>query len=141
MLHPCNCQILGKVGTKMSRFLRKTAFCIYENKCANQLSRYLTADQCLCFCYIDSLIPLTPNFKPQAIFCYCIAQILSDLVGKPGEWFCHDTAHIVQQQFKILPIICLFHLFTSPVGAIFDVLALQHFGECAFTFLAKYTIF
>ena len=42
---------------------------------------------------------------------------------------------------EILPIISLFHLFTSPVGAIFDVLALQHFRECAFTFLAKNTIF
>ena len=39
----------------MSRVVRKPAFCICENKDADQLRE---ADQRLCFRYIDSAIPL-----------------------------------------------------------------------------------
>ena len=42
---------------QLSRVVRKPAFCIWENKDANQLHGNRKADQHLCFCYIDSTIP------------------------------------------------------------------------------------
>ena len=42
----------------MSLFVRKTAFCICENKDADQLRDNREADQPLCFRYIDSTILL-----------------------------------------------------------------------------------
>ena len=44
----------------MSLVVRKPAFCICENKDADQLRGYREADQCLCFHYMDSTIPLLP---------------------------------------------------------------------------------
>ena len=41
----------------MSRVMRKPAFCICENKVADQLRGIREADQRLCFRYIDSTIP------------------------------------------------------------------------------------
>ena len=38
--------------------MRKPAFCICENKDADQLRSYCAADQRLCFRYIDTTIPL-----------------------------------------------------------------------------------
>ena len=38
--------------------MRKPAFCICKNKGANQLCSNCTAEQCLCFCYVDSKITL-----------------------------------------------------------------------------------
>ena len=43
---------------KMCRIMRKPAFCICENKDADQLRGNREADQRLCFRYIDSTIPL-----------------------------------------------------------------------------------
>ena len=40
--------------------MRKQAFCICENKDADQLRGNRKADQRLCFRYIDSIIPLLP---------------------------------------------------------------------------------
>ena len=42
----------------LCRVLRKPAFCICENKDADQLRGNREADQRLCFRYIDSTIPL-----------------------------------------------------------------------------------
>ena len=47
----------------MSLVVRKPAFCICKNKDADQLRGNREADQCLCFCYIDSTIPLLPKYK------------------------------------------------------------------------------
>ena len=38
--------------------MRKPTFCICENKDADQLRGNREADQRLCFCYLDSMIPL-----------------------------------------------------------------------------------
>ena len=38
--------------------MRNPTFCIWENKDADQLRGYREADQCLCFRFIDSTIPL-----------------------------------------------------------------------------------
>ena len=45
----------------MSRIMRKPAFCIGENKDADQLLGNREADQHLCFRYLDSTIPLLPK--------------------------------------------------------------------------------
>ena len=42
----------------MSHVVRKLDFCLCENKDADQLCSNCTADQCLCFCYSDSITPL-----------------------------------------------------------------------------------
>ena len=52
-----HCQCQGSAD-KMSCVVRKPAFCICENKDADQLCGNREADQRLCFHYIDSTIPL-----------------------------------------------------------------------------------
>ena len=47
----------------MSLVLRKLDFCICKNKDADQLHGNREADQCLCFCYTDSTIPLLPKYE------------------------------------------------------------------------------
>ena len=49
------------VNAYMSRVVRKPAFCICENKDADQLRDNREADQRLCFRYMDSTIPLLPK--------------------------------------------------------------------------------
>ena len=87
--------------------MRKPAFCICENKDADQLCGNHTADQRLCFRYgyriadlrlsfryTDSAIPLLPKFKYLAFFCGCTARFLSDRVGNPEGVFSHDAVQI-----------------------------------------------
>ena len=45
----------------MSHVMKKSDFCICKNKDADQLRSNCTADQRLCFRYIDSTIPLLPK--------------------------------------------------------------------------------
>ena len=52
---------------KMSRVVRKPAFCICENKDADQLRSNRAADQRLCFRYIDSTIPPLPIYKISSL--------------------------------------------------------------------------
>ena len=47
----------------MSLVVRKPAFCICENKDADQLRSNCAADKRLCFRYIDSTIPLLSKSK------------------------------------------------------------------------------
>ena len=76
----------------LSRFIGKPAFCICENKGADQLRDNRRAtDQRLCFCYIDS--SHIQIFTPLAIFCGCTARFVSDLVGNPEDRFSRDEAH------------------------------------------------
>ena len=46
-----------------SLLMRKPAFCICENKDADQLRGNHEADQRLCFRYLDSTIPLLPKYE------------------------------------------------------------------------------
>ena len=50
-----------------SRVVRKTAFCICENKAADQLRGNREADQRLWFRYTDSTIPLLPKYKISSL--------------------------------------------------------------------------
>ena len=51
--------------------MREPAFCICENKDADQLRGYREvnreADQRLCFRYIDSTIPLLPKYEISSL--------------------------------------------------------------------------
>ena len=52
---------------QLSRVMRKPAFCICENKDADQLSGNREADQRLCFCYTDRTSPLLPKSEISSI--------------------------------------------------------------------------
>ena len=56
----------------MSLVLRKPAFCICENKDADQLRGNHEADQCLCFRYTDSTIPLLSKSKISSLLPYSV---------------------------------------------------------------------
>ena len=76
--------------------MRKSAFCICENKGVDQLRGNHAADQCLCFHYIvKSIYLLNPNFKPPAILCGCTAWVVLDLVGNPEDRFSCDAAQMI----------------------------------------------
>ena len=51
----------------MSLVVRKPAFCICENKDADQLRGNREADQRLCFCYTDSTIPQLPKSEISSL--------------------------------------------------------------------------
>ena len=75
--------------------MRKPAFCICENKDADQLRGNREADQRLCFRYTDSTIPLLPKSEISlAVFCGCTARFVSDLVENPEDQFSHNEAHM-----------------------------------------------
>ena len=52
---------------EMSHIMKKHVFCISENKGADQLRDNRTADQCLCFPYIDTTIPLLAKSESSSI--------------------------------------------------------------------------
>ena len=69
----------------MSLVMRKPAFCISENKDADQLHGSREADQRLCFRYTDITIPLLPKSR---------ARFVSDLVGNPEDRFSRVAAQL-----------------------------------------------
>ena len=79
----------------MSRVVRKpAAFCICENKEADQLRGNREADQRLCFRYTDSTIHLLPTSEISR------SRFVSDLVGNPENRFSHNEAHISSFAFS-----------------------------------------
>ena len=75
--------------------MRKSAFCICEKK-ADQLRGNRTADQCLCFRYIDGAIPFLLNSEISSLLTLssdCTARFVSDLVENPTDRFSGDAAH------------------------------------------------
>ena len=77
--------------------MRKTTICISENKGKDQLCSNCTADQCLCFRYMDSTIPLLSKSKISSLYhLLCLYRPVCVRTGrKPHCWFSHDEAHIV----------------------------------------------
>ena len=51
------------MNNHMSHVMTKLAFCICLNKGADQLHGNPAADEHLCFCCIDSTIPLLPEVE------------------------------------------------------------------------------
>ena len=56
-----------------SLVVRKSAFCICENKDADQLRGNGEADQRLCFRYMDSTIPLLPKSGISSLWLFSVA--------------------------------------------------------------------
>ena len=69
--------------------MRKHAFCILENKGADQFSGYRAADQRLCFLYVDSTSPLI--FQASSHLLLLNSQVC---VGNPEDRFSHEAAQI-----------------------------------------------
>ena len=53
----------------MNGIMGKHAFCTWESKGADQLHGSCSTDQHLCFCFIDSTIPVLPKSEIQASSC------------------------------------------------------------------------
>ena len=72
--------------------MRKPAFCICENKDADQLRGNREADQRLVFAtyILQSLYFLNLKFQASS----CTARFVSDLVGNPEDRFSHNKARI-----------------------------------------------
>ena len=69
--------------------MRKHAFCILENKGADQPCGYRAADQHLCFHYVDSISPLTFQASSRLLLLY--SQVC---VGNPEDRFSHEAAQL-----------------------------------------------
>ena len=76
----------------MSHVMRKPAFCIYENKGADQLRGKHSADHHLCFRYIDSRIHLLPKLEISSL--KPTAQFVLDQVGNLKDMLSHYTPHM-----------------------------------------------
>ena len=77
--------------------MRKTQFCICDNKDADQIHGNREADQCLCFFatrIVQSLFFEIRSFKSLAIFCGSAARFVSDQFGKSELLFSHDAAYM-----------------------------------------------
>ena len=78
--------------------MRKPAFCICENKDADQLLGNREADQRLGFRYIDSTIPLLPKSKISSLYPYSvIAQpgLCGTWSETPEHQFSHNEAQLI----------------------------------------------
>ena len=64
-------------------------FCILENKGADQLSGYSTADLPLYFRYVDSTIPLKIHASSHLLLLYSKV-----CVGNPEDRFSHEAAQL-----------------------------------------------
>ena len=80
----------------MSRVVRKPAFCICENKDADQLRGNREADQRLCFRYTDSTIPLLSTSEISSLY-------PSSVAVQPG--LCRTWSEIPKTGFLITRLI------------------------------------
>ena len=63
----CRIFIAYSIANHLSLVMRKPAFCICENKDADQLRGNREADQRLCFRYTDSTITLLPKSEISSL--------------------------------------------------------------------------
>ena len=81
----------------LSHVMRKPAFCMCQNKGADQLRSTGAADQHLCFRYKDSTIPLLS--KPEMSSLYPSSMVVQpDLCWtrlQPEDRFSYDIAHFM----------------------------------------------
>ena len=94
----------------MSHVIRKPAFCLCENKGADQLCGNCAADQRLCFGNTNSTISLLS--KPLAIFCGCTVWFVLDMVGNPEERFSHDVV-LSRDSYQPIHMPSLVRVFTD----------------------------
>ena len=76
--------------------MRKLAFCICENKGADQLCGNRTTDQAFVFAtqIVQSLFFLNPKFQASSHLLWLYSPIMSDLVENSEDRFSHNEAHI-----------------------------------------------
>ena len=84
--------------------MRKPAFCICENKDADQLCGNPVADQRLCFRYTDSTIPLLPKFQAPSHLLKLYSLVCVDQVRNPEDRFSHNEAQM--HPFLVKPEMC-----------------------------------
>ena len=73
--------------------MRKSTFCIGENKSADQLRSTRDADQRLYFRFTNITNHLLS--KPKVIFCACTDRFVSDRFGNHiAAWFSHEADHM-----------------------------------------------
>ena len=82
--------------------MSKSAFCICENKDADQLCSNCTTDQRLCFATQIELFRyfLNPKFPASSYLCW-YSLVVSDLVGNPEDRFSCVVAHVLSYSFLI----------------------------------------
>ena len=83
--------------------MRKPAFCIYENKDADQLRGDREADQRLCFRYTDSTVPLPPKSEISSLSSSSVAV-------QPGlcrTWSETPKTGFLTTRLKLFFVVCL----------------------------------
>ena len=89
---------------QLSRSVRKPAFCICENKDADQIRGNREADQLLCFRYIAITIPLLPKYEISSLW-------PSSVTAQPG--LCQTWSETPKTGFLITrlnsPVIDMFN--------------------------------
>ena len=80
----------------MSLVLRKSAFCICENKDADQIRGDREADQRLCFRDTDSTIPLIPKTEISSLYA-------SSVNAQPGLCWTWSEIFVVFDQVRHKP--------------------------------------
>ena len=93
--------------------MRKPAFCICENKDADQLRGNREADQRLCFRYTDSTLPLLPKSEISSIQPSSVAvqsglcQTWSE-TPKTEDRFSHNEAQLKNDKLLLLTGVVMF---------------------------------
>ena len=85
----------------------KPDFCICENKGADQLRCHLTADQYLCFRYIDSTIPLLPKSKISSLSLSSVAVQLGLCSTWLETFLRHGSYILLMSHVKRKPTFCI----------------------------------
>ena len=93
---------------QLSLSVRKPAFCICENKDADQLCVHAKLISAFVFAtwIVQYLLFLNTNFKPLAIFCDYTARFVSDLVRNPEDRFSHNEAQLQFYRALLYSRIC-----------------------------------
>ena len=101
--------------------MRKSAFCVCENKDTDQLGGNCEADQHLCFRYKDSTIPLLPKSEISSLYPSSVAVqpglcrtwweipktgfLTTWLIGYPTHFACSDSrCHWVTKLLVVLSL-------------------------------------
>ena len=95
----------------MSLVVRKPAFCICENKDADQLRSYCAADHRLCFRYTDSTIPLLhkPKFQASSHLIWLYSAVCVGPGRKPRRpGFSQRGSNKVKQEFFVQTVNTLY---------------------------------
>ena len=101
-----------------SHIIREPAFCICKNKGADQLCDNPAADQHLCFCYIDSEIPLLLildlKFQASSHLLWLYSPVCVEPDRKFRRWVCFEDGFALTQlmwnQVNLSVRVCLMAL-------------------------------